>query len=782
MARPAQALGSLHAALTVLGAAAVGAGCGAAPSALSGTAGPRVDPGVVRTRLAAGPEVAVVRTTGTDLVELGLFLDAGSRDAQPPQVATIAAWLAAEAAPGVRSRVLPDGTEHVLACSREQLRACLGRLASVLEVRRVDPARFSGARARLIEARRRADAADPGRGADALALRALYGEAGLGLVPLGRPEDDAATDAPAVASFLAAHYGPARALLVVAGEVEADAVASELQTVLARAPMAGQAREAARAAPSDGGVAVDVASERALTLALAAPDLERAHAGAKALQARLTRDQVASELRGHVFELRGGALALLRGRAAEPAAAVEAASHELARLHSEGTEAQAGYTPDASVAALVRRLGARWLVQGGTQPDAEWKLGIGVLVAGGRADQPKAEDPDRALRERTLAALQSAFELGRAQAAPELQAQRDASALTATLDNGARIELRAQPSELVAVAVRFRPGAGADPPLWHGRAALLATLATSACKGLGPAQLGGELVALGARLAPRVDADSWGVLLLAPAAHWQAALALALDCALHPVLGRAALATARARLLERHGGEEGALALAADVATQLESETPGALAPWGHPERQASVELTALRELWGESAIGSAVSVAAVGPIDLEPALGLVARRLATLPSAARKPSGPRPSPASQAQPGHGAARATDARADRLAGQERLSRGRGRACLCCRHACGADRRRRRPDDLARRRSGTRQRVRGGGARRPDRAARRGRGQAGYAFGERLGATARARGRPGARAGPACPLCSSHQSRRAGRRAGRPWRNRVRAEP
>jgi predicted Zn-dependent peptidase len=624
-------------------------GCGGGQSTVRGAPPLSTEAGVVRKRLHAGPELAVIRHPGAGLLQLGLFLDAGSRDADPPQVATLAAWLAAEAAQGeLRPRVLPDGTEHLLTCRKAELAACLGRLARVLGARRIEPARFAAARARLVDARRRAAAADPGRSADALALGALYGEPGSGLLPFGRPEQDAGIEPSDVAGFLAAHYGPARVLLVVAGEVEPDAVADAVQAALAGAPPATEAREDSRPSPKAGGVAVEVSAERALSLALSAPDLEQAHAATHALRTRLARDGLATGLRGHVVSLRGGALALLRASARDPVAAVRAASHELARLRVEGAKPQPGQPPGAAMEELVRRLGARWMTQGETAAEPGLQLGIGVLVPGGRGDQPKSADPDRALRDRSLEALEGAFEQGLALAAPALQTERDARTATAALDNGARIELRAQPGDLVAVAVRFRPGAAADPPLWHGRAALLATLTSTACKGQSAVELQAELQALGARLSPRVDPESWGLLLQAPAASWQAALALALDCALHPQLGRAALATARARLLERHGGDEGALTLEAGLATRLESEAPGLLAPWGDPLRQASVELSALRELWSETAVGSAVSVSAVGPLELEPALGLLARRLAELPGATsptKRSARPAPAP-----------------------------------------------------------------------------------------------------------------------------------------
>src|SRR5690606_34722399 len=60
-------------------------------------------------------------------------IDAGARDADPPQLATVAAWAAA-AAP-IEARVLPDGIELARPCARRELEACVRSLADALRAR-----------------------------------------------------------------------------------------------------------------------------------------------------------------------------------------------------------------------------------------------------------------------------------------------------------------------------------------------------------------------------------------------------------------------------------------------------------------------------------------------------------------------------------------------------------------------------------------------------------------------------------------------------------------------
>jgi predicted Zn-dependent peptidase len=627
-------------------------GCGAAVVQPRPTAPTEL--GIVHRSDGPGPDLAVVARASGDLVQLALWVDAGALDAQPPQLATLGAWLAAEAAGGgVVGRAWPDGLELSLPCRQRELPTCLGRLARALGLRTPEPARIEAARQRLAEARRQAAANDPRRGADELAFRALYGEHATSLQPLGVAAGDARADAEAVRAFLAAHFGAGHALLVAAGELSADELATAAKTAFARTPRALQepAKRHAAPEPSDAGraqVAVAVDRVPALSLALAAPDLAAAQGAATALRERLQTEALGTAIRGNVFAVRGAALALLRVRTSDPEAVVRAAAHELERLRREGVPTAPLQAPGDDLAALAHRVGARW--SGGEQARAvELSLGVGVLVPGGRADRVKLDDPDAPLRQTWQARLEAAALAGRALAEPRLEGSHDERAASVVLDNGARVELRQRAGEQFAVAVRFGCGAASDPPLLHGRAALLATLGATACAGLDPADLAARVQALGAELAPRVDADSLGLLLTAPAAHWQEALELSLACALHPSLERKTLAAARLRLRERQGPVSGAGELRAATAELLAPNAPGTLEPWGSPVRQTGIGIEALRELWAGCRRGPGLVVSAVGPAPADLGAERVARRLSLLPAGKAEAPSPKPVPASAA-------------------------------------------------------------------------------------------------------------------------------------
>jgi hypothetical protein len=336
--------------------------------------------------------------------------------------------------------------------------------------------------------------------------------------------------------------------------------------------------------------------------------------------------------------VRGGGLLLLRVQTRNGAAVVRAIGGECARIALEGAPAVVAQSAGEDLAALTRRLGMRWTTQGEAQSVAPCALGIGVLVRGGRADRLVSADPDAPLREKSQAEFTAALQAGLALGHPKLSGPVDAQKASVALDNGARIEVRQRAGEQVAIAVRFTPGAAADAPLQHGRAALLATLTATACAGMQASELQARLQALGATLEPEVSADSWGVTLTAPAVGWQSALALALDCALRPTLDRATLNAARLRLLERLGPKDGPGALLAATAAAIMPAAPGMLSPWGSRARQASVSLRSLDEFARTSLTGSAVRVGVVGPIVVDEALGMAARRVVELEAAQALP------------------------------------------------------------------------------------------------------------------------------------------------
>jgi predicted Zn-dependent peptidase len=202
------------------------------------------------------------------------------------------------------------------------------------------------------------------------------------------------------------------------------------------------------------------------------------------------------------------------------------------------------------------------------------------------------------------------------------------------------------------VAVGVALGADQDPPLAHGRSALLATLTTTACNGLGPELLRAELSQLGATLEPRVDAESFGLSLRAPGERWREALDLAVRCARTPSVDSTHFVDAALRLQARLGARGSTLRLRARAAAEVAPRAPGLCAPWGEPGRLGNLAPRDLVQAFRDSQVGARWSVALVGPVPVEQASAHIARRLADLPSGAL------PKAAQPGQPELGAARA----------------------------------------------------------------------------------------------------------------------------
>ncbi len=615
----------------------------------------------------AGPDLAARTQPSNGVVELSVFIDAGARDAEPPQVAAVAAQLAAErAGEGVTGRVWPEGSELTLRCNTREVVACTLRLARGLSARAPSKAEVERLVARLSEARRAAAAADPGRQAERLALHALLGDHAAGLFPLGEARDDASVDAARVGAFLAAHYGPQRALLVSAGELSIEQLSAASTHAFKRSPRASDQRGGRPTLEGEPRVLAEVDARDSLAIALLAPNLQRASAVAAAVRARLRQQRLAREVRGHVFPLRGGAVALLRVDTGQPSRALRASGHELARIRIEGEPQLAPKSADDGLGALLHQAGLRWLVRGEVGASDLLELGGGVTVTGARADRTREEDPDDARRSAVTERMRAALDSGREAAEPELLGEHDAESARVSLHNGTRIHVVARSGERVAIAVRFEGGSAEEPPLLHGRAALLAMATATACAGRGPGALEERLTEIGASLEPRVDADSWGLLLTAPAERALAATQLAMDCAIDPWLARRHVTTARSRARTRLGGREGPRELRARVAEVLAPEHPGALAPWGSVDGVANASLDAVRDLAHRTQRGSGLSVGLVGPVEADTMAAMIARRAALLPArgdgrptrsgspavpSAREPGGP---PAEVLQPSFG--------------------------------------------------------------------------------------------------------------------------------
>ncbi|HEX4353289.1 MAG TPA: hypothetical protein VHZ95_10250, partial [Polyangiales bacterium] len=182
-------------------------------------------------------------------------------------------------------------------------------------------------------------------------------------------------------------------------------------------------------------------------------------------------------------------------------------------------------------------------------------------------------------------------------------------------------------------------GSERDPALLHGQAAMLATLTSVACAGMGPELLHDQLVRLGASLEPRVDPESYGLLMRVPKAHWQDGLDLALRCARTPSHQATLFSDAAIQLLSRMHAQGGALSYRARASALIAPRAPGVFAPWGDPTRLGNLNTRNLESAEREIQAATRWAIGIVGPVSVADAVERTARRLADLePGSMPKP------------------------------------------------------------------------------------------------------------------------------------------------
>lgn len=544
---------------------------------------------------AAGVQILLFeRPTGGRLY-LSLWLDAGARDAEPPQLATVAAWSVAGA---LQARVLPDGTELARPCAAESLPSCLASLATAVATRRVRGDALARAMARLRRDRARALAV-PGRSSDSLALAALLGAR---VDPFGDGGDVGRDE---VESFLADHYGAGRVLLVVVGDVDRDTLRDAAAGAFGRLPDPRRSR-AERPAPAED-LRVEVGGSESTSLAtlFASP-------GAAAHVARRWIARIDSaDASADVFPLRGGTALLLRGTGP-----LEPLVDRYRELLEEPFEGAALRPPDAPI-GLARWHGARW-ASTGTQHVGG--LGVGAVVDGGRGDAVGDDDPDQTLETGARERLRTALRWE-----PSFEGSVDDRRASAVFPNGASLRVEhLEGAETVAVAAVFEGGAVEDTPREHGITALLAAVTVRACVNRAARELGVHPDTVGVRVTPIVQPERVGFLFSAPQERWAELTYLAGRCArgarIEPLDVEDTRADVRRAPHRLHA-----------LADAISPEAPGRISPLNaEPPSAGAAELTRWRD---RVAVGRRAHFAVVGAIPVRRAFDRLARIIARQPA-----------------------------------------------------------------------------------------------------------------------------------------------------
>lgn len=577
------------------------AGCGAAP----GTPPTRMETVVDE---AAGTQLVVLPRPTRGRIWLSLWIDAGARDADPPQLATVAAWIAAS--DEITAEVFPDGIELSRSCRVEELDECLRSLRAAISTRNPSASTVAAARERLAAVRRRARA-DESRRADALALQALLGQAAD---PLGDPADDPRVTEQSVGAFLAAHVGAGRLLLVAVGDVEAAAVREKVSALFEELPPA-HARRSERLERPGPRVHVDVGDAAIVAAAILRPSIEDAALRARTLVARLDADAPGSHPTADVFPLRGGAAIVARARG-DGSALLD---HAVEIAEEPPVDRAAMPPPGDGPRALARWIGARWAAR--HDRPLERRLGVGAILAGGRGDRMGEREPDAALREEGREALEAKL---RRRFEPPAGSIHEGSA-ELELPGGGRIAIRRlEGAEDVSALTLFSGGAAEDAPEAHGTSALLAETAYRGCDLVARKELGSPLDALGIRAEPTLRAHEWGLLLEGPRARWREVAYLATRCVSLPHLNAPELERARDSLLARlERPRESALAAASRA---LAPGAPGRVAPSGQIATVSRINLSTLRRARGRRVVSSRARIAFAGDVAVDEASRLLTR------------------------------------------------------------------------------------------------------------------------------------------------------------
>jgi hypothetical protein len=560
-------------------------------------------------RLRGGSSVVVRRPT-PETALLGLWLDVGSLDASSPAVAVAAArWLARSAG---EARVYPTAIEIRALCDvhTESAASCARRLTGALSRPPPSPDEAVELRAELT-ALRTHWLADEGNAAEWQAFAALIGRDSEG--PFGAAAHDDAVTVEAVRAFAALELRPEHALLVGAGELAADDLASFLRGT-------GEERPArALGAVARPGVRVRAGASAAVALAMAVPSAEVGGALARALHERFPF------VRARASRQRGLSVLHVRFALRTPSegAFVEVLS-TLRALAAEHGTLRAQPAPE-TLEGIVQGVGEEWANRAAPNPlPIPWPVGVGVVAAPRGVADPAAE------LARTETEVARWVERAESLAAPRLRTGEGERGAELVLDNGARIAIERRPGDRwFAAALQLAGGAARDPAGRHGRAALLAASLISGC-GSSARGLDSELEALGIRLRPVVDGDAFGLVVTAQRSEARPALELLLRCGLRGNLSSASIEEARARLLAGDGRNP-RRALEASWAALLAPTAPGALAPLGCAQGVETLSAPEVLRAHAESMSAAGVKLWLAGDLGDDELASFAARRMSSL-------------------------------------------------------------------------------------------------------------------------------------------------------
>lgn len=523
-------------------------------------------PGPVSTRQTASSGLRLAthyRPAGT-AIELSLWVDSGSRDAAPPQLASVTAWNAAQTR--ARVDVFPDGTRFTVPCETARVETCISLLRSIL----CDPPAPNLPPAERQLSRARAQQAQGLRPSELEAAKALLGDAASSFFPLGNESHDSALTESKIQAFFRDHYGPSRALLLAVGDVSMEQLASTANSAFrgcseARLPRRSNSLELHSTVRTSSG------NPPTATVAAATSTFEQANG----LQRSVLDAVPGVSLRS--FPVRGGVIVL---------ATSDHLERDLEVILQTMTFAPIRETPQLETPEI---LGHTFLSVSRRQNGQTPPRTVAMAVVG------QSEVPDRARYERLL-------ESTREPPAPTIT--QSGRLTTLQLPNARRLVVEHTSHSASLLALRFEPGAAGEALPDHGSTALLAELLKTHCSSQ-----------LGTQLETHVGAGAWGIIgEFSPEEAPSRAYDL-LQCARTASVDGESLLRAKARLFRSYTDAETAAALALPLLT---ADRPGAAAPRGNPETVMSLAARSVREALATARTPISVHVMGHEPHDVE--------------------------------------------------------------------------------------------------------------------------------------------------------------------
>ncbi|QQR91661.1 MAG: hypothetical protein IPJ88_08080 [Myxococcales bacterium] len=539
----------------------------------------------------SGLSIASVPGSHPELFKVSLWINAGFRDAMPGPVAAAAAQIAAtRVGDYAEAYTYPDAIEIHATCPRLLWKSCTRQLLASFNTREASDYELSQAQKKL----KNNDNPELGN-LDWTVLLKLLGKQGARFFP-NTQNFSVKANRSTIAAFMQQQFAPNRALILAEGVPDFSAFED---FVVGNTSHLAQAKSAATR---------DLSLDDVFILKLVHPVWGELAAS--------TDEFNSTPFVSAGIEVRGGVLLTLQSQSTDANNFAERLGFALAQVQQQHNEETNWKDRFFSATDTMTAVGLHWAAAPYSKSDFS-KLSLALRVP----IKCNAEEVDLHLKR------------GIAAARLNTSAQSTDFGKEAILENGARVlwEKHA-PSGRIEFEWAVASGAAFDPPLRHGRAALMSLSTSLSCGGLPEAVFKSMLLENDIILRPWVDANAWGLYLNAPEEKWHEALRLLLHCIRMPSFNQTTLHQAKYLLRHEISNQGPAADFFIAVAQQLAPSTPGAIFPQGSEQGISMFSLSEFRDAWLEHVVGNNIQFHMRGELPIDTVFEMVGKALARFP------------------------------------------------------------------------------------------------------------------------------------------------------